>query len=103
MPTSYQAGVNSALRHYFKAVAATNSTDTATVLAWMREHPVDLNANLRLDRDWSALRGLHDAGLTRKQLAEHYDCSQTAIRNAMRRLGIQPRPQGGARVKKVRL
>ena len=41
MPTSYQAGVNSALRHYFKAVAATNSTDTATVLAWMRKHPVD--------------------------------------------------------------
>jgi len=41
MPTSYQAGVNSALRHYFKAVAATNSTDTATVIDWMREHPVD--------------------------------------------------------------
>ncbi len=41
MPSSYQAGVNSALRHYFKAVAATNSTDTATVLGWMREHPVD--------------------------------------------------------------
>jgi len=41
MPTSYQAGVNSALRHYFKAVAATNSTETATVLGWMREHPVD--------------------------------------------------------------
>jgi branched-chain amino acid transport system substrate-binding protein len=41
MPTSYQAGVNSALRHYFKAVAATNSTDTATVIGWMREHPVD--------------------------------------------------------------
>ncbi len=41
MPTSYQAGVNSALRHYFKAVAATNSTDTATVIGWMRAHPVD--------------------------------------------------------------
>jgi branched-chain amino acid transport system substrate-binding protein len=41
MPTSYQAGVNSALRHYFKAVAATNSTDTATVLKWMRENPVN--------------------------------------------------------------
>jgi branched-chain amino acid transport system substrate-binding protein len=41
MPTSYQVGVNSALRHYFKAVAATNSTDTATVISWMREHPVD--------------------------------------------------------------
>ena len=41
MPTSYQAGVNSALRHYFKAVAATNSTDSGTVIGWMREHPVD--------------------------------------------------------------
>ena len=41
MPTSYQAGVNSALRHYFKAVAATNSIETATVIAWMREHPVE--------------------------------------------------------------
>jgi branched-chain amino acid transport system substrate-binding protein len=41
MPTSYQAGVNSALRHYFKAVAATNSTDTATVIKWMRENPVN--------------------------------------------------------------
>ena len=41
MPTSYQAGVNSALRHYLKAVAATNSTDTANVIGWMREHPVE--------------------------------------------------------------
>jgi branched-chain amino acid transport system substrate-binding protein len=41
MPTSYQAGVNSALRHYFKAVAATNSTDTATIMGWMRANPID--------------------------------------------------------------
>ena len=41
MPTSYQAGVNSALRHYFKAVAATNSTETAAVLGWMRANPVN--------------------------------------------------------------
>jgi branched-chain amino acid transport system substrate-binding protein len=41
MPTAYQAGVNSALRHYFKAVAATNSTETAAVLGWMRANPVD--------------------------------------------------------------
>src|SRR5579863_933242 len=41
MPTSYQAGVNSALRHYFKAVAVTNSTDTATVMKWMRDNPVN--------------------------------------------------------------
>ncbi|MGP8123571.1 MAG: ABC transporter substrate-binding protein [Xanthobacteraceae bacterium] len=41
MPTAYQAGVNSALRHYFKAVAATNSTDSETVIAQMRKTPVD--------------------------------------------------------------
>ena len=41
MPTAYQAGVNSALRHYFKAVAATNSTNPETVIAQMRKMPVD--------------------------------------------------------------
>ena len=41
MPTAYQAGVNSALRHYFKAVAATNSTDPETVIAQMRKTPVN--------------------------------------------------------------
>jgi branched-chain amino acid transport system substrate-binding protein len=41
MPTAYQAGVNSALRHYFKAVAATSSTDSDKVMAWMRTNPVN--------------------------------------------------------------
>jgi branched-chain amino acid transport system substrate-binding protein len=41
MPTSYQAGVNSALRHYFKAAVATSSTETAAVINWMRAHPVN--------------------------------------------------------------
>jgi len=41
MPTAYQAGVNSALRHYFKAVAATNSTNAETVIAEMRKTPVN--------------------------------------------------------------
>ena len=41
MPTAYQAGVNSSLRHYFKAVAATGSTDPETVIAQMRKTPVD--------------------------------------------------------------
>jgi branched-chain amino acid transport system substrate-binding protein len=41
MPTAYQAGVNSALRHYFKAVAATKSTNTGKVMAWMRANPVN--------------------------------------------------------------
>ena len=41
MPTAYQAGVNSSLRHYFKAVAATNSTNAETVIAEMRKTPVN--------------------------------------------------------------
>jgi branched-chain amino acid transport system substrate-binding protein len=41
MPTAYQAGVNSSLRHYFKAVAATHSVDPETVIAQMRKVPVD--------------------------------------------------------------
>lgn len=41
MPTAYQAGVNSALRHYFKAVAATNAVDAETVIAQMRKTPVN--------------------------------------------------------------
>jgi branched-chain amino acid transport system substrate-binding protein len=41
MPTAYQAGVNSALRHYFKAVAATNSVDSETVMREMRKTPVN--------------------------------------------------------------
>jgi branched-chain amino acid transport system substrate-binding protein len=41
MPTAYQAGVNSSLRHYFKAVAATKSVDPEIVIAQMRKTPVD--------------------------------------------------------------
>jgi hypothetical protein len=41
MPTAYQAGVNSSLRHYFKAVAATRSVDPETMIAQMRKTPVD--------------------------------------------------------------
>jgi branched-chain amino acid transport system substrate-binding protein len=41
MPTAYQAGVNSSLRHYFKAVAATGSVDPEIVIAQMRKMPVE--------------------------------------------------------------
>jgi branched-chain amino acid transport system substrate-binding protein len=41
MPTAYQAGVNSSLRHYFKAVAATKSVDPEVVIAQMRKMPVE--------------------------------------------------------------
>jgi branched-chain amino acid transport system substrate-binding protein len=41
MPTAFQAGVNSSPRHYFEAVAATQSVDPETVIAQMRKMPVD--------------------------------------------------------------
>lgn len=40
MPTGVQAGMYSAVRHYLKAIEATGSDDTNTVLAKMREMPV---------------------------------------------------------------
>jgi branched-chain amino acid transport system substrate-binding protein len=41
MPTAYQAGVNSAIGHYLKAVQAANTDDAKAVLAKMREMPVN--------------------------------------------------------------
>lgn len=41
MPTMVQAGVYSSIMHYLKAVEATGTDDTDTVLAKMREMPVD--------------------------------------------------------------
>jgi very-short-patch-repair endonuclease len=64
---------------------------------WMNEHPGELNTHLRLDRDWSDLGRLYTSGMTRRQLAEHYQCSETAISNAMRRHGIAFRQRGGSR------
>jgi branched-chain amino acid transport system substrate-binding protein len=40
-PGSFQAGTYSAVRSYLKAVEATNSTDSKTVIAKMRETPVN--------------------------------------------------------------
>ncbi|MHA6324407.1 ABC transporter substrate-binding protein [Roseivivax sp. CAU 1753] len=41
MPTGVQAGTYSAVRHYLKAIEATGSDDTDTVLAKMRETPIN--------------------------------------------------------------
>jgi branched-chain amino acid transport system substrate-binding protein len=41
MPTMVQAGVYGAITHYLKAVQATGSNDTDTVMAKMREMPID--------------------------------------------------------------
>ncbi|MGR1583433.1 ABC transporter substrate-binding protein [Thalassobius sp. S69A] len=53
MPTGIQAGTYSAVRHYLKAIEATGSDDTDTVLAKMREMPVNdmfaKNGKLRSD------------------------------------------------------
>jgi branched-chain amino acid transport system substrate-binding protein len=41
MPTMFQAGLYSAIRHYLKAVAAADTTDGLAVAAKMRELPVE--------------------------------------------------------------
>jgi branched-chain amino acid transport system substrate-binding protein len=53
MPTMIQAGVYSALSHYFKAVKAAGTKDPDTVMAKMRELPINdfmtKNGKLRID------------------------------------------------------
>jgi hypothetical protein len=63
---------------------------------WMHEHPESLYWR-PMKRDWNDLAALYESGLSTWQLAEHYGCSRTAVRNAMKKLGIAPRPQGGYR------
>lgn len=65
---------------------------------WMHEHPDTVNCK-RLQVDWSDLGRLYEAGMSTWQLAEHYGVSRTAVRVAMRKNGIEPRPTGGKRVK----
>ena len=59
MPSDLQAGVYSALTHYFKAVAAAGSDRSAAVVAKMREIPIrdPIVRNGRLRRDG---RMVHD-------------------------------------------
>jgi branched-chain amino acid transport system substrate-binding protein len=53
MPTMVQAGVYSSLMHYFKAIEATGTDDTATVRAKMGEMPINdffaRNGHIRAD------------------------------------------------------
>lgn len=64
MPTMVQAGVYSSMMHYLKAIKATGSDDTDTVLAWMRANPINdffaKNGKIRSDG-----RMVHDMYLAR--------------------------------------
>jgi branched-chain amino acid transport system substrate-binding protein len=40
MPSTIQAGTYSVVRHYLKAVAASNTTNTAAVMRAMHELPI---------------------------------------------------------------
>ena len=98
MPTSYQAGVNSALRHYFKAVAATNSTDTATVIKWMRE-----TSNQRFLAQGGKVREdgrmVHDMYLMRIKKPEESGASGTCTNISIQSRGEQafrPCPKAAA-------
>ena len=65
---------------------------------WMHEHPETVNGK-RVQIDWTGLASLYDAGMSTYQLAEHYGCSRTAVKAAMRKNGITSRPTGGYRPK----
>ncbi len=58
MPAHPQAGVYTALMHYFKAVNATHSTDAKTVIAKMRELPINdfMTQNGKLRENGSVVR-----------------------------------------------
>lgn len=59
-PTHTQAAVYSAVNHYLKAVAATNSDDGATVMKKMKETPVNdfMTKNARLREDGRLMRDM---------------------------------------------
>ena len=61
MPTMNQAGVYSALHHYFEAVQAVGSTDAEKVMAKMRETPINdfMTHNGKLRADGRVLRDLY--------------------------------------------
>lgn len=61
MPTMVQAGVYGALTHYLKAVQATGSKDPDTVMAKMREMPIDdfMTHHGRLRIDGRVLRDMY--------------------------------------------
>ena len=61
MPNSFQAGVYSAVTHYFKAVKAAGSTDAATVMAKMRDLPIEdfMTKGGRLRTDGRVVRDVY--------------------------------------------
>lgn len=64
---------------------------------YLSAHP-EMAAKRRLQRDWAGLPDLYAAGMSIKQLAKHFDCGTSAIRTAMRELGVTIRSIGGSRV-----
>jgi len=64
---------------------------------YLSEHP-EMAAKRRLQRDWTGLPELYADGMSIKQLAKHFDCGTSAVRTAMRELGVTIRPIGGRRV-----
>ena len=61
MPTQYQAGVNSAVRHYLKAIAATGTDEALAVMAKMRDTPVEdfFSRGGKLRRDGSMVHEMY--------------------------------------------
>ncbi len=95
MPTMHQAGVYSSVLHYLKAVQAAGTDDAKTVVARMRETPVNdmfaTNGKIREDG-----RMVHDMYLMQVKTPKESTASGTSTSSsprcrATRRSGRSPR------------
>lgn len=64
---------------------------------WMHEHPEAVKSR-RLDVDWDEAARLYGLGMSCKQVAAHFGCSEPAVKQHLRKRGVL-RPPGGYRPK----
>ena len=78
----------------YAAVAQEYGVSKAYVAQQAKKQGISTGKPRALPIDWSDLPKLYNDGLTYNQLAAHYGCSVHAVQNAVRRLGVKPRPTG---------
>lgn len=78
----------------YSAVAEQYGVTKAAVAQQAKKQGLSTGKPRALPIDWSDLPTLYGNGMTYDQLATHYGCSVHAIQNAVKRLGVAPRPTG---------
>lgn len=78
----------------YTAVAQEYDVSKAAVAIHAKRQELSTGRPRTLPIDWNQLPTMYAGGMTYEQLATHYGCSIHAIQNAMKRLGVKPRPTG---------